>query len=221
MKFITEMELRDLYKAEPFTAYVLEPNIKITPEARQFLVDRGVKLIQRKDGKDANQSKEKSAQGKGSLSVRRLRTRMDSLEAQFLWVGADLLSGGETVLAEEVLALKKCFRSIKNSEREQTVPDHIPFWDESDAIIKSFATHSAQSIEINDSHVRLKQGKAITQLNCLRASLYEIEAAILETYWNEKQQTCSREDLVEKVNYLNNVLCIMIWKSLGGTPCKP
>ena len=44
MKFITEEDLRDLYKKQPFTDYDLPQGQRLTPGARQFLVDRGIKM---------------------------------------------------------------------------------------------------------------------------------------------------------------------------------
>lgn len=44
MKFITEEDLRDLYKRQPFTNYDLQPGERLTPGARQFLVDRGIDM---------------------------------------------------------------------------------------------------------------------------------------------------------------------------------
>lgn len=43
MKFITESELRDIYRIHPFTTYEVEPGSRLTPGARQFLSDRGIK----------------------------------------------------------------------------------------------------------------------------------------------------------------------------------
>ncbi|MGI6206307.1 MAG: hypothetical protein ACOYJI_06780 [Anaerovoracaceae bacterium] len=43
MKFITESELRDIYRIHPFTTYEAEPGSRLTPGARQFLADRGIK----------------------------------------------------------------------------------------------------------------------------------------------------------------------------------
>ena len=45
MKFITESELRDIYRIHPFTTYEVEPGTKLTPGARQFLTDRGIKSL--------------------------------------------------------------------------------------------------------------------------------------------------------------------------------
>ena len=47
MKFITEEDLRDLYKKQPFTDYDLREGERLTPGARQFLVDRGVDMYDR------------------------------------------------------------------------------------------------------------------------------------------------------------------------------
>ena len=44
MKFITEDELRYLYRKEAFTTYEPEPGTRLTPGARQFLADRGINL---------------------------------------------------------------------------------------------------------------------------------------------------------------------------------
>ena len=48
MKFITEDELRYLYRKEPFTTYEAEPGTRLTPGARQFLLDRGVDMYDEK-----------------------------------------------------------------------------------------------------------------------------------------------------------------------------
>ena len=49
MKFITEEDLRDLYKKQPFTNYDLQPGERLTPGARQFLVDRGINMYDEND----------------------------------------------------------------------------------------------------------------------------------------------------------------------------
>lgn len=45
MKFITEIDLRDLYRKEPFTDYEIEPGARLTPGARQFLSDKGINMF--------------------------------------------------------------------------------------------------------------------------------------------------------------------------------
>jgi ethanolamine utilization cobalamin adenosyltransferase len=228
MKFITEMELRDLYKKDAFTTYILEPDIKITPGARQFLVDRGVKLVQAQDsdGKSANKRKStndnrvKPVQERESWYVLRLRGRLESIESLFHLAAADLLCSGDVVLAEEVMALGKCFSNVKKAERDHTEPDNIQFWEWSEAEIKNCSNNLGKYFDMSDIHIRMENGKTIALLNHLRASLREVEPEILETYWNEERKACSREDLIDKVNLIINILCIMMWKCLGGQKCK-
>ena len=44
MKFITENDLRALYKAQPFSSYDPKEGERLTPGARQFLIDRGINM---------------------------------------------------------------------------------------------------------------------------------------------------------------------------------
>ena len=47
MKFITEADLRATYKANPFTSYTLPAEARLTPGARQYLLDLGVDMHER------------------------------------------------------------------------------------------------------------------------------------------------------------------------------
>ncbi|AFM40578.1 hypothetical protein Desaci_1574 [Desulfosporosinus acidiphilus SJ4] len=219
MKFITEMELRERYKAEPFTTYFLEHQIKITPGARQFLVDRGVKLVQaqgRDDGGAKKSGNENSLQVRQSWLVQRLQGKMECLKALLLMVGSDLLKDSDAERAEEVLDLARYFQSLITAEREGTVPDDIKFWGWAEEEIKTCADNLGKFFEINDFHARLENGKTMTALNYIHASLCEMEPAILKVYWVEELGACSRQDLIDKVHLINNILCIMMWKCLGG-----
>lgn len=222
MKFITEMELRDLYKTEPFATYFLQPDTKITPGARQFLVDRRVTLVldQGSDGKKSDIEASNQEQVQFNWCTLRLLGRMDSIESLFLLIAAELLHSGDAVLSEEVMALGKCFRNVRNAERDQIAPDKIEFWGWSEEEIKTRSDNLEKQVDISEFHVGLENGKEIALINYLRASLREVEPAILETYWNEEEQVCSRQDLIDTVNLIINILCMMMWKGLGGKKWK-
>ena len=222
MKFITEIELRDLYKKEPFATYLLQPDTKITPGARQFLVDRRILLVQAQcsDGKKSNIHESNQAQVRENWCTLRLRRRMDCIESLVLLIAAELLHSGDAVLSEEVMALGKCFQNVRNAEREQIAPDCIQFWGWSEEEIKKRADNLEKYVDISEFHVGLDNGKEIALLNHLRASLREVEPVLLETYWNEEKQACSRQDLIDTVNLIINILCMMMWKCLGGQKWK-
>lgn len=217
MKFITEMELRDLYKKESFATYVLEPDIKITPGARQFLVDRRVTLVpaQGSDCKKSSGGKENQVvRVQKNWSTLRLQARMESMESLFL-LTAELLHSGDADLSEEVMALGKCFRNVRNAERERIAPDNFQFsgWSEE---IKKRSLKLGKNIDIGESHPGVSRGKEVALLNYLCASLREVEPVILEVYWNEEKQVCSRQDLIDSVNLIINVLYMLMCKCLGG-----
>lgn len=45
MKIITELELRKLFKDQPFDSYRIESSVKLTPAATEFLNERKIKII--------------------------------------------------------------------------------------------------------------------------------------------------------------------------------
>ncbi|WP_407311411.1 cobalamin adenosyltransferase [Desulfosporosinus sp. SB140] len=217
MKFVTEMELRDLYKMEPFTTFVLEPTTKITPGARQFLVDRRVTLVQAQgsDGKKSNGNELNQLQVQENWCTLRLRRRMECIESLFLLI-AELLPPGDCDLSGEVLDLGRCFRNVRNAELEQRAPDKIQFWGWSEDEINKRFHNLGENIDIGESPWRLEKGKEVALLNYLRASLREVEPVLLEAYWNEEKQACLRQDLIDTVNLMINILGMMMRKCLGG-----
>ena len=44
MRFITDNELRDLYRQEHFTSFTLQTNERLTPGGRQYLLDHGINM---------------------------------------------------------------------------------------------------------------------------------------------------------------------------------
>ena len=74
MKFITEEDLRDLYKKQPFMDYELQPGERLTPGARQFLLDRGINLYD--DDPFLNPGIKKAASSK-SVNVSAEKTEFD------------------------------------------------------------------------------------------------------------------------------------------------
>lgn len=223
MKFITEMDLRDLYRTEPFATYVLQPDTKITPGARQFLVDRRVTLEQAqcRDSEIPKTHKSSQVQTQESCFSLRLRRRMDCIESLFLLIAAELLHSGDAVLSEEVMALGKYFRNVQKAERDQMAPDRLQFQGWSEEEIKKRSDSLKKYVDVDEFHVGLENGKVVAQLNYLRSSLREVEPALLETYWNEEKQVCLRQDLIDAVNLMINLLSMMMGKCLEGHEWKP
>lgn len=218
MKFITEMELRNLYKTKPFTKYVLEPDSKLTPEARQFLVDRKVTLIKSQASADKNLSPKQSKHECNNWYIKRLHSKMEWIESLFYLIAAELLQAQDAILSEEILILGKYFKNVQTAAINQIALEKFEFWGLSAEELKN--SYNVEKYDVNEFHVGLKNGKEITLLNHLRASLKEIEISIIEAYWDEEKLVCTRQDLIDAINLIINILCIMMWKCLGGQKWK-
>lgn len=222
MKFITEMELREVYRREPFTTYVMEPDTRITPGARQFLVDRRVTLAetQPSDEEKANPDSPRQVQVEKTRCSQRLLRKMERMESLFLWMAAELIGSGETILSEEVLALGRYFQKVRRAEEEQRAPDPLQFWGWSAEEIRERSAGLEEQVDISKFHLELEKGRDAAVLNHLRASLRELEPEILEIYWREEQSACSRQDLIDAIAGIINVLSMMIEKYVGGRKWK-
>ena len=217
MKFVTESELRSLYKQNSFDVYVLEPAVKLTPGARQFLADRQVVVKQSAGFANRRPGSLPCLPAAGNWCVQRLRRRIEAVHSLFLLTAVELLLVGDSSLSAEVLHAAHYFRTIQQAELEQTAPGPIQFPSWTEEEIRNNLRHE----EIGEFHVRLKNGKEIILLHHLRASLQEIEPLLLECYWDEGQQGCTRQDVLDALNLLGASLTRMIKKCLGGQQWNP
>lgn len=218
MKFITEMELREIYGKEPFTTFVLAKDTRITPGARQFLVDRRVTLSAALPGNEGGISQEEPGPVRwekkpGSQSLLR---KMEKTESLFLLMAAELMYFGGAILAQEVLALGRYFQKVRRAEQEQRPPDSLQFWGWSAEEIRERSAGLAEQIDISEFDLNSEKGRDAVVLNHLRASLRELESAISEVYRQEEESVCSRQDLLDAIAGLINILSLMIEKGGGG-----
>lgn len=68
MKVITEIDLRDKYKEEPFDTFKVLYSERLTPSAFQFLTERKIKIIEIKEGQDVKSSNS-SCTSKSQVSI--------------------------------------------------------------------------------------------------------------------------------------------------------
>jgi ethanolamine utilization cobalamin adenosyltransferase len=216
MKFITEEDLRDLYRKEPFTAYELEQGARLTPGARQFLSDRGISMAD--NGPVAR--KEDSKPGRISeWEKKKFSCMMKSTEAMFLMVGEELLRG-DAVLAQSVIDLGKQFTTIKNAFNGKVTMDNLSCKECTGINEKNFSEDLEDCFEINEFHIQLKKGRDIIVLHRLRCTLRELEAGILEMYDGHPEENDLRKELIGKVNQIVNTLSQLICSVAGGKICQ-
>ena len=216
MKFITEEDLRDLYRKEPFTAYELEQGARLTPGARQFLSDKGINMsdngpVSRKEAPKPGRVNE--------LEKKKFSCMIRSAEAMFLMVGEELLRG-DTVLAQSVIDLGKQFAGIKNAFNGKGLMDNLSCMDCTGINEKNFSEDLEDCFEINEFHIQLKKGRDIIVLHRLRCTLRELEAGILEMYDGHMGENDLSKELIGKVNQIVNTLSQLICSIAGGKICQ-
>lgn len=226
MKFITEMILRDLYKKEPFTTYVVKQNVRLTPGARQFLLDRKIKIIDdRFDNKKAVVKKEDMEQKK--INVRKnnwkelkIKRKWKTIESLFLLTGEELLAK-DALLAQEIVHLYKQFSSLKNNNtNNKKIVEQAPYEPCTNITEENFSNQFDECFAISEFHIQLERGREILLIHRLRCALHEIEPLILEMNETSGENNHYNEQLLDKVNQIINRLSQIICSLMGGELCR-
>jgi len=223
MKFITEDDLRDLYKKEPFTEYVIEAGTRLTPGARQFLADRQIFLPDeepvpmgrspgKQESKTGKHAKDKILWGK------RLSIRMKSVETLFLVLAEELLSR-DVLLAQKIISLKKCFTDIRKTMDGGAACDGLNCEECTGIREDNFSQALGDCFEITEFHIQLGKGREIISLHRLRCALQEMQMEIEETIENcGDNKQC--EEITGKTNQIINTLSQLICYAAGGETCQ-
>jgi len=226
MKFITEDDLRDVYKKEPFTSYDLEPETRLTPGARQFLADRGINmfddvpLIKKTEGNQLKKSP--LLDKKTNWRKKKLESRMKVVEAMFLLTEEELLKK-DVCLAQSLILLGKQFSCINGAVAGNGAIESLGCQECTGITADNFSEDIGDCFEINEFHMQLEKGREILLLHTLRCELREIEPIVLELYernQNSEEENRLYEEVIEKVNQVINTLSQMICTAFGGKKCQ-
>ncbi|WP_312470194.1 cobalamin adenosyltransferase [Neobacillus sp.] len=221
MKFITEGDLRDLYKKEPFTAYDLESDARLTPGARQFLTDRGINMLNDASGTRTVKAK-KSAElleSKNNWKKLRLYSLLKSIDALFLLTVEELLSR-DVCLAQSTLKLNRHFSCIKNTVKIKGTVENLSCSECTGINENNFSATLDDCFEITDFHMQLEKGREILILHRLRCALQEIEPVTQELSCSSEEEKKLFEEIVCKVNQIINSLSQLICSAVGGEKCQ-
>jgi ethanolamine utilization cobalamin adenosyltransferase len=221
MKFITEDDLRDIYKKDPFTSYEIQPGARLTPGARQFLQDRQINVfadgtpMHVGDGVIAGRAPGIGSSGPGKpdlLKTKRLEACLRSGKALFLLTASELLDH-DICLAQEVLQLGKRFEEIKPMALENKQFEPIPCKGCSGINGDNFSCDIGECFDITEFHMQTEKGKQILLLHRLRCQLYEVQVTVMEVQ-------CTNKAVTERLNQLINCISQLICKAFGGGQCQ-
>lgn len=233
MKFITEGELRDIYKKDPFTAYELMPETKLTPGARQFLTDlridlSGASALLR--GSSAAVKAEAAANkpegpmtkpaGNYGRQTKKLIARLRSVESLFLLTCKELLDK-DVILAQEAAALERQLSGIRAAAQGNGQLEEICCKACTGISSEDFDKDVGDCFEISEFHMRLENGTEILNLHRLRCALREVEAFVPEAYEEgSNEENGLYSEIIASMNSIINSLSRMICTAIGGKKCQ-
>lgn len=223
MKFITEDDLRDLYRIEPFTAYKIASGTRLTPGARQFLADRQIFLPDEDPAVIARKNSEKESktginENDKKICPGRLELKIQSAEALFLSVAEDLLSK-DVLLVQRMIHLKKCLSDIRSALKNGKACEQLACEACTGIHEDNFSDDLGDCFEITEFHIQLGKGREIVSLHRLRCALRELQPEILETFEGSEEKERCRE-VAGKVNQIINTLSQLICYATGGEKCQ-
>lgn len=131
MRFITEDELRLIYRSEAFDRYELPADSRLTPGARQFLVDYRVEIVDasqpvKRTYRDEEVHDASKDEGQEGILFELIFTKIRQLELIFLKTAADLaenypeLSGTLIQEAEKISVLREPYKQPVRDESAET-----------------------------------------------------------------------------------------------------
>lgn len=201
MKFITEDDLRILFRKEPFTSYDLLEGTRLTPGARQFLVDKKISFlddpmaVKRKTVKP----EVKKEETKQEMKDQRFLLKKKTLQAQFLEAGLSFMER-DVLLAEQVFDLERRLSFVgKESPDEENAFESCTGFDKED-----FHKPFSDCFEITGFHAQSEKGREIVLLHRLRCSVRELAAEAEDESFNPV------------INRLSQMICL----AYGGKACQ-
>lgn len=232
MRFITEEDLRQRFRKERFTEYEPEAGTRLTPGARQFLSDRGIRLTETESGfrpgngqtgfgkkeavnipKQNEKPKETEAEerSQGAHPAEELpcwQLELKSLQADFLQTGLDLQR-------EDVLVSKEVFELERNLSRlasGEEMAEGEKRWETLCSVCTGIGPENCRQLlgdcfEITGFHAQSPNGQVVIRLHVLRSRLRKLEREL-------------PDDRKEMAHCIINRLSQMICHGFGGKICQ-
>ncbi|MGL5439510.1 MAG: hypothetical protein ACRDA4_03885 [Filifactoraceae bacterium] len=212
MIFVTESDLREQFKTQDLKNFKLSPEIKLTPGARQYLLDKGIDLY--------NEEHLDNQCSKGELSgeedFNKLIIRMRILHSETLLCGVQFVENKNEIAHE----ISKISRQILNiiKEIESGLRTESLQCKECTGINQSnFAMDIGDCFEINEFHIQVENNKEIIMLHRLRL-LYRCLGEEVKVYEIKNIETKSKVEafIYEIINTISRLICSLY----GGKVCQ-
>ncbi len=188
MKFLTEIDVRKMYKDAPFEVYANAEGTRLTPGARQYLIDRGVKIddgiVKRTFPKFDTEPKVEESKAENKVELKadvcekldvRTKKVLAILSAEILVVASEMLDL-DNDLAEELFTLEN---HIKDYIKTSTCVDVNSIYKPCNVEFKkeeqeaNDVKDADECFVLDSEHFKSSKGKEVAKLNYLMCVLRE------------------------------------------------
>lgn len=245
MKILTETMLRAAALAESTTEYKVEPDVFVTPLAKEYLRDRGISLaimeksqpkvmtrtplprqgqhtyIDAVTGDGYSEKPEHMTHLRGNLLVAKthprinFRGQLDSLQADIICLQAEAYEKQQTCLVEDLGDILKNIRCVLGAEVKDEPLPPMTLLGMSEAELRSQSHDVKRSIGIDHPIPDYAMGRMAADLNRLRAKVRETELSAAHAFMNP-DGTTERMDIIKHLNRLSSGVYIVFCRWLAG-----
>lgn len=204
MYFITETELRMRYRSSHFSEYTIKKGTRLTPEARQFLLDRTISIGEQLEEPQAVEIEETQKQEHEKIASS-FKLKLEKISASFLLM-ISFLVDEDMYTAEQVMILGNCLADLCSETTNKSL----------DTLIDSCA-ETEKKHTITGFHIQSPKGKEIALLNFLLVDLNLFRLELIGD--SDKKDTMEKEQSILLNQRLQKVCCVLeglIHKAIGG-----
>lgn len=216
MRFITENDLRALYKTQPFTSYTPKDGERLTPGARQFLIDCGVNMYGEQSVSPTAKACKPTGEVKSAEPVRKLlRLKLEDLRIQFLFAVKALLTT-DIETAQQLTALGRQLSLLTLYLDGKCEVAELFCQSCAGINAENFSNDLGDCVDVSEFCMQLEQAQTLLELARLRNSLriFTAELALLSL------EDALKDTLTARINQIINRLSQMICTAKGGRACQ-
>lgn len=244
MKILTETMLRAAALAESTTEYRVEPDVFVTPLAKEYLRDRKISLvvmesqpavmtrtplpkhgkhtyIDAQTGEGYGEKPEHMTHLRGNLLVPKthprieFRGQLDSLQAEIICLQAEACDMNLEKLVKDLDDILYGTQKILGAEVKEETLEPMAILGMNDKELREHSHNVKKYFGMDHPIPNYKMGRMAADLNRLRAKVREVELAAARAFMSE-DGSVERPDIIQHLNRLSSGVYIVFCRWLSG-----
>lgn len=244
MKILTETMLRAATLAKNTTEYRVEPDVFVTPLAKEYLRDRGISLvimdsqpavmtrtplpshgkhtyIDAQTGAGYSEKPEHMTHLRGNLLVPKthprieFRGRLDSLQAEIICLQAEACEKKQDKLVTDLGDILYGTRCILGAEVKEEPLEPMKILGMTDKELRANSHNVKKYLGMDHPIPDYTMGRMAADLNRLRAKVREVELSAAHAFMTA-EGVVERPDIIQHLNRLSSGVYIIFCRWLAG-----